>query len=74
MKESPAKGILPKVYKEYLKLKNKISNPVKNGPKSLTDTKVDIHMVKKNMKRCSIGLCHWRNAHRNNGKIPVHTY
>ena len=34
MKESPAKGILPKVYKEYLKLKNKISNPVKNGPKA----------------------------------------
>ena len=37
-KDTPDKGLLSKIQKEFLKLSKKKTNDSKNGPKTLTDT------------------------------------
>lgn len=47
------KGLLPKIYNKHLKIKNKKTPQLKNGPKTLRDTKEEIQVASPHKKRFS---------------------
>ena len=49
-KDTSDKGLLPKIYKEHLKINKKKTTQLKNGPKILTDTSP------KKTHRCQISI------------------